>query len=55
MCEQAEDRNNKFECRTIEIRESEEQKFKKRVKKDDHNPRDLYNTIKHSNTHTMGT
>ena len=29
--------------------------LKKRVKKDDHNPRDVYNTIKHSNTHTTGT
>lgn len=39
-CEQAEDRNNKLEHRTIEIRESEEQKFLKRVKKGEHNPKE---------------
>lgn len=52
--EQAEDRN-KFEHRTIELRESEEQKFKTRVKKDDHNPSDLCNAIKHIIKRTMGT
>lgn len=53
--EQAGDRNNKLEHRTIELRESEEQKFKNRVKKDDHNPSDLCDAIKHIIKCTMGT
>lgn len=48
--EQAEDRNNKFECRTTDIMESEKQKQKRKKKiYSKESLRDLCDIIKHIN------